>query len=148
MTNDPDPKAALAAIKAAREGMATPTAYPIGYDILYGAICSLLVAGQGLPTPWSMLALVFALSGLALLVTSWRRRFKWWVSGYSPPRARWVAYAMGVLFLGLIGMSLYGRLQGPDWLFLVSGAIGFVSAIIGSRIWMRVWRQELREDFR
>ncbi|WP_312598940.1 hypothetical protein [Brevundimonas sp.] len=69
-------------------------------------------------------------------------------ASYSPPRARWVAYAMSVLFLGLIGMSLYGRLQGPDWLFLVSGAVGFVSAIIGSRIWMRVWRQELREDVR
>lgn len=148
MTIDPDPKAALATIKAAREGVATPTAYPIGYDILYGAICGLLVAGQGLPTLWSMLVVVFALSALALLVTSWRRRFKWWVSGYSPPRARWVAYAMVVLFLGLIGMSLYGRFQGPDWLFLLSGTIGFFAAILGSRLWMRVWQQELREDVR
>lgn len=148
MTHDPGAEEALAVIRSAREGMAMPAHYPIGYDILYGAICALLVAGQGLPTPWSLLVLAFSLSGLALLVSSWRKRFKWWVGGYSPRRARWVAVVMAVLFLGLIGLSLYGRFQGPDWLFLVSGAIGFVSAIVGSRVWMRVWRKELLEDVR
>jgi len=126
--------------------MATPVDYPIGYDVLYGAICASLVAGQGLPTPWSLVVLAFALGGLGLLVASWRNRFKWWVGGYSPRRARWVAVAMAVLFLGLMGLSLYGRFLGPDWLFLVSGAIGFVSAIVGSRLWMHVWRKELSED--
>jgi hypothetical protein len=148
MTSDQDPKAALAAIKAAREGVAPPTTYPIGYDVLYGASCALLVAAQGLPAPWSMLMLVLALGGLVLMITSWRRRFKWWVSGYSPPRARWVAIVMGVLFIGLMGMSLYGRFQGPGWLFLLSGGIGFFAAILGGRIWMHVWRQELGGDVR
>ena len=53
MTQDPNPHEALAAIRAARESVPGPTGYPVGYDILYGGVCGLLVAGQGMPQPWS-----------------------------------------------------------------------------------------------
>jgi len=79
------------------------------------------------------------------MIMWWRTKFGWWVSGYSPKRARWVAFGLLAVFLGLIGLSLYGRLVGPWWLFMVSGALGFVAAIAGSRIWMSVWRRELAE---
>ncbi len=125
--------------------MAGPPDYPLGYDLLYGLVCAMLVSAQGLAPPWSMLALGLSLTGLAVMVWSWRRRFGWWIGGYSPRRARWVAYAMGAVYLGLVAMSIYGRQEGPWWLYLVSGAIGFVAAIAGSRIWMRVWRAELAE---
>lgn len=145
MTQDPNPQEALASIKAAREGLAQPTDYPIGYDLLYGAVCGLLVAGPGAPQPWSFVLLPIAMAGLALMVTSWRKTYGWWVSGYSPKRARWVAFGLGAVFVGLVLLSLYGRGAGPDWLFVVSGGVGFVAAIAGSRLWMRVWRKELSE---
>lgn len=145
MTQDPDPREALASIQAAREGAIPAADYPIGYDLLYGAVCGLLLAGPGLPHPWSIIVLPIALAGLALMITAWRKKYGWWVSGYSPKRARWVAFAMGAVFVGLVLLSLYGRGDGPDWLFLVSGGVGFVSAIVGSRLWLRVWRKELAE---
>lgn len=146
MTQDPSPHEALASIQAARSGLAPPKTYPAGYDLAYGLVCGLLVMGPGLPTPWSMLVLVLALSGLAGLIMWWRRTQRWWVSGYSPRRARWVAIGMATLFILLIGLSIYGRRVGPEWLLLVSGGLGFVSAIVGSRVWMRVWRRELAES--
>ena len=148
MTQDPTPHEALASIQAAREGLAQPTAYPIGYDLLYGAVCALLVAGQGMPDPWRFIALPIAMAGLVLMIVGWRKTFGWWVSGYSPKRARWVAFGLAAVFVGLILLSLHGRGAGPDWLFLVSGGVGFVAAIAGSRLWMHVWRKELAEGIK
>jgi len=148
MTQDPNPHEALASIKAAREGLAGPVNYPVGYDLLYGAVCGLLVAGPGAPQPWSFVVLPIAMAGLALMVASWRKTYGWWVNGYSPKRARWVAFGLGGVFVGLVLLSLYGRGAGPDWLFLVAGGLGFVAAIAGSRLWMRVWRKELAEEIR
>ncbi len=145
MTQDPDPREALASIRAARADFPGSIDYPLHYDLLYGAACGLLVAAQGMPRPWDFVALALALAGLGLMVTSWRRKFGWWVSGYSPKKARWVAFVMAGLLLGLIGLSAYGRYVGPDWLWMVSGGIGFVAAIVGSRLWMRVWRRVLAE---
>ena len=140
-----NPNDALASIRAARSSVVPTMKYPLAYDLAYGAACGLLVAGQGMPQPWSFVALPIALFGLAAIIMWWRTKFGWWVSGYSPKRARWVAFGMLAVFLGLIGLSLYGRLVGPWWLFMVSGALGFVAAIAGSRVWMSVWRRELAE---
>ena len=148
MTQDPNPREALASIQAARASLAPPTDYPVGYDLLYGAICGLLVAGPGAPQPWSFVLLPLAMAGLALMVISWRKTYGWWVSGYSPRRARWVAFGLAAVFVGLILLSLYGRGAGPDWLFLVSGGLGFVAAIAGGRLWMHVWRKELAEGIK
>jgi hypothetical protein len=145
MTQDPTPHEALAAIRDARAGLAAPTDYPIGYDLLYGAACALVVAGPGAPQPWPLIILPAALAGLAFMVSSWRARYGWWVSGYSPKRARWVAFGLGGVFVGLVLLSLYGRGAGPDWLFLLSGGLGFVAAIGGSRLWFQVWRRELAD---
>ena len=145
MTQDPNPHEALAAIQEVRAGMAPPADYPIGYDLAYGAVCALLVAGQGLPQPWSVAVLPIALGGLGGLVMWWRKKYGWWVSGYSPKRARWVAFGLVAVFLALICVTIYGRTVGPSWLYLVSGGAAFVAAIAGSRLWLHVWRKELAE---
>ena len=145
MTQDPSPHEALASIRDARAGLAPPADYPLAYDLAYGAICALLVAGQGLPQPWSTIVLPIALAGLAGLVLWWRKKYGWWVSGFSPRRARWVAFGLVGVFLALIGMTLYGRGAGPDWLYLVSGGIAFIAAIVASRLWLRAWRRDLAE---
>ena len=49
MTHEPDPKDALARIQAARSSVVRTADYPVGYDIAYGGVCALLVAGQGCP---------------------------------------------------------------------------------------------------
>lgn len=145
MTQDPNPQEALASIQAARSSVAAQTDYPIGHDLIYGAVCALIVAGQGLPQPWSLIALVVALAGIAGLVQWWRKRFGWWVSGYSPKRARWVAFGLAALFIALIGVSFWGREQGLWWIALATGPAAFVLAVGGGRMWMYVWRKELAE---
>ena len=143
---NPNPQEALAQIQAARSSVVQSADYPVGYDIAYGGVCALLVAGQGMPSPWSFIVLPIALGGLALMVAWWRKRVGWWVNGYSPKRARWVAIGLMVLFLALIGLSLYGKYAGPWWLFLVSGGIGWIAAALAGRLWMRVWRKEMSEE--
>lgn len=145
MTQNPNPQEALASIRDARAGVAPPTNYPVAYDLFYGLVCGLLVAGQGMPRPWSFIVLIVSLCGLAAMVMWWRKTHGWWVSGYSPRRARWVAFGMLAVFLGLIGVTLYGRYVGPSWLFIPSGVLGFVAAIAGSRLWLHVWRRDLAE---
>ena len=146
MSHDPQsPQDALASIRAARSSIAPSMDYPIGYDLAYGAVCGLLVAGQGMPQPWSLIVLPIALGGLAAMVMWWRKKFGWWVSGYSPKRARWVAFGLLAVFLTLIRLSLVGRSAGPWWLYMVAGALGFMAAIVGSRVWLAVWRRELAE---
>lgn len=140
-----DPNEALARIRDAREGVTGTLTYPVGWDLAYGAICGLMVASQGLPTPWAMLALVIALAGLAICVQWWRNRVGWWVSGYSPKRARWVAIGLALILIALMGLSIWGKAAGMVWMPLATGVAGFVSAIIGGRLWMRVWKRELAE---
>lgn len=148
MTQDPSPQEALASIQQARSSIVPPTDYPVGYDLIYGLICATLVAGQGLPQPWSAAVLVVAMAGLAGLIQWWRKRFGWWVSGYSPKRARWVAIPLAALFITLIGVSFWGREEGLWWISLVTGPMAFVLAIGGGRLWMHVWRKELAEQAR
>jgi len=148
MTQDPDPREALASIQAARSGVAPAADYPFGYDLVYGAACALLLAAPGMPGLWSTLALAVALAAFAGMIIWWRKKLGWWVSGYSPKRARWVSFGMVAVFVGLVFLSLHGRDEGPDWLFLLSGGLGFVTAIVGARLWMRVWRRELAEGLK
>ncbi len=145
MTQDPNPHEALASIRDARAGLALPDDYPLAYDLVYGAICAALVAGQGLPQPWSMMVLPIALGGLAGLIMWWRKKYGWWVSGYSPKRARWVAFGLMAVFLALTGLTLYGNRIGSSWLYLVSGGIAFVAAVAAGRLWLHVWRKDLAE---
>lgn len=146
MTQDPDPHEALASIRAARAELVRDTRYPVIWDLGYGAICGSLVASQTLPTAYGAPILVLAIVGLAIYVSLWRSRSGFWIDGFSPRRARWIAIGMMVVLLGLVGLALWFRSQEFWWGALIVFAGGFVTAIIGSRIWMRVWRGELVED--
>ncbi len=145
MTQDPNPKEALAAIRSARQGVPGDMKYPLSYDLLYGAACGLLVAGQALPTLWSLVCLAISLAGFGWMIQAWRKRQGWWINGYSPPRARWVAIGLGVALVGLMGLSIWGKTAGVAWTPLATGAAGFIVGILGGRLWMHVWKRELAD---
>lgn len=145
MTQDPDPREALAAIASARQAVPGDLKYPVTYDLAYGAVCGLLVAGQGMPQPWSAFVLVFSLLGLVFMIHWWRRQHGWWVNGYSPRRARWVAIGIATVLVGLMILSIWGRVSGVAWTPLATGAAGFITAIVGGRLWMHVWKRDLAE---
>lgn len=145
MNQQPDPREALDAIASARQAVPGEMKYPVAYDLMYGGVCGLLVAGQGMPQPWSALVLVASLLGLVLMIHWWKQKFGWWVSGYSPKRARWIAIGLAAVLIGLMGLSIWGKAAGIAWTPLATGAAGFVAAIVGGRIWMAVWKRELAE---
>lgn len=145
MTQDPNPHEALASIRAVRADLPGAATYPLSYDLAYGGACALLVSAQGLPRPWDFIALGVSVASFVVMIRWWRKTLGWWVSGYSPRRARWVAIGLAVGLIGLMLLSAYGRHVGPHWLWMVSAGLGFVGSIAGSRLWMRTWRKELAE---
>lgn len=145
MTDDPPPAEALAAIREARGAVGRDLRHGLGYELLYGLVCGLLVAGQGLPQPWAVLTVPIALGGLALMVRGWRARYGFWVDGFAPRRARWVALTTGAALALLMIASLAGRAMDMAWIPLVTGPVAFVVAIVCGRWWMAVYRRELQE---
>lgn len=149
MTQDPNPHEALASIQAARESVGRDLDYPVSWDMLYGLVMALLVGGQGLPTLWASLTFVVAMLGVVLSMQWWRKHYGWWVNGYSPRKARWVAFGMVAFILPLMGLSLWTRLgDGPWWLPLLAAGLAWIAAVVGGRLWLHVWRKELAEGVR
>lgn len=148
MTQEPNPHEALAAIRDARMSLGKTLDYPFGWDILYGLILALMVGGSGLPQPWSALTLLLSLGALLLMIRWWRAKVGWWVNGYSPPMARWVAIGLAAILFGLMGLSMWTRFgDGPWWAPVLSAALAFVLGIVGGRLWMHVFRKEMaRQD--
>lgn len=149
MTNEPNPQDALAEIAAARASLGQELNYPFAYDLAYGGILALMVGGAGLQSPWSTITLGISLTALVLMVQWWRKRVGWWVNGFSPPRARWVAFGLMGVVLALMGLSFWPRFgDGPLWVAFVAGGLAGLAGIIGGRIWMAVYRQELKATAR
>ena len=88
MTDELDPQEALASIQDARAGLTRDLDYPVTWDMTYGLVLALLVGGQGLPTVWASVTFVFAMLGVVLSMQWWRKRYGWWISGYSPRKAK------------------------------------------------------------
>ncbi|MBN8553742.1 MAG: hypothetical protein J0L52_12705 [Caulobacterales bacterium] len=149
MTNESDPREALAEIAAARASLGQELSYPFLYDLAYGGVLALMVGGAGLQSPWSTITLGVSLTALVLMINWWRKHTGWWVNGFSPPRARWVAIGLSVVVMALMGLSFWPRFgDGPLWVALVAGALAGIAGIIGGRLWMAVYRRELRETAR
>lgn len=147
MADDVDPAEALASIREARAGVGRSMDYPPIWDVVFGLIVAAMVGAQGLPQISSALVLLGTLAALFWMVKWWRDRFGWWVSAYSPKRARWVALAMLPLIFGCLGLSWWTRLfDGPWWAPLLGGALAFVITIVFGRWWMQIYRSELAGD--
>jgi len=145
MTNESDPREALAEIAAAREAVAQDLNYPVIWDLGYGVLLAAMIGGAALGQPWSAPILLGSLAGLFFMIQSWRKRLGWWVNGFSPPRARWVAIGLGVALAPLMGLSLWARFgDAPGWIPLLAGGLAGLAGVVGGRIWLAVYRQELK----
>lgn len=144
---DPNPHEALAAIRDARSAVGRDMKYPVTWDIGYGAVCASIVGSQGLSQPWGILLLGVSLCALALMVRWWRDKMGWWVNGYGPKRARWVAFGLAAALIGLIGVSLWAKYNdGLWWIPAISAALAFAASIIAGRLWMRAYRRDLKAE--
>ncbi|MDI1326459.1 MAG: hypothetical protein PSV23_06635 [Brevundimonas sp.] len=149
MTDDPRPAEALAAIAEARRSVHDRIAtHGWRYDLSYAAICAGMVGAQVLDIPLNVSGMTVGVLLLVVMFQAEARRTGVMVTGVSPRQARWVAIAMGLLLAGaMFGMVLARRVADPAVLpLIVAGvmAASFLVALIGSRVWRRVYRAEMR----
>lgn len=154
MTNDPanqsgpTPTEALAAIARSRRAVHDRV---VGrgwrYDLTYAAIMAGMVGGQALDNPFNVSASTLGLLALVLLFQDEARRTGVRVTGVSPKHARWVAIGIGIVAAALIVGVAIVRRQLPQFdvgvLAASTGAVAFLVALIGSRVWRRVYRAEM-----
>ena len=150
MTEDhPTPAEALAAIQRSRQSVHDRVA--IGgwfYDLAYAVLAAFMVGGQALESPFNISASSIGLLGLAALFQFESRRTGLRLTGVSPKWARWVAIGIGLVCAAIMVGLVWVRRELPDapvWqVAAVSAGLAFVVALIGSRIWRRVYRAEMR----
>lgn len=143
MTEDPNPREALASIQTAREGLNDRVSPSLAYDLTCAGFWAILVAGQGLQTPWSYYTLAVAFAGLALCLRWWKTRHGFSAINATPGTRR-VGTVMVVLLLLLMAVSMWSKSTGMAWIPLATGATGFVVAVVCGRVWVWAYRKDLR----
>lgn len=148
MTDPSDPAEALAAIRRSQAKVHRRVASGgWRYDLTYSALCAMMVGTQVLDLPFNTLGVTL---GVALLVVLFRReadRLGVTVTGLTPKHARGVAIGIGLVFVPLMlaAIVLNRKVSSPETLALGGvglAALAFVVALIGSRLWRRVYRRE------
>lgn len=148
MTDPQDPAEALAAIQASRKVVHDRVATGgWRYDLTYSALVAGMVGGQALDTPYNITATTLGLAGLVLIFQAETRRTGLKITGVSPRYARWVAVSIGLIAAAVIvGLAVVRRTMPEAPHLLIGGvaaAVAFVVALVGSRVWRRVYRAEM-----
>jgi len=101
---------------------------------------------QALPFPYNTLASALCTVALAIAYRGWVRATGVSVLGFTPKRARWVAFALGLALLVIILTALALKVRAGLWWAPLAGApVAAAAAYFASRRWMEVYRRELRE---
>ncbi len=143
------PAEALGALHIARADLASRLDEGSwSYDLIYSGLAGVIVGGQALPLGWNAIASVVGALALGLLARDWARRKGVWVCGVSPRRARWVAVGLGVCIAVLCGSVFLMTYAGVSrWIALPGGVVAAIIALVGSRLWRKVYRRDLQDDF-
>lgn len=144
---DTTPAEALEAIARSRQAVQERVAAGgWRYDLLYSAIVAGMVGSQVLDGPFNVVGMTLGVLALVVMFQAETRRIGVRVTGVSPRQARWVAIALGVVMAAVMFavVALKYRTATPTGLLAAGAmAIGFVVALVGSRVWRRVYRAEM-----
>jgi peptidoglycan/LPS O-acetylase OafA/YrhL len=149
MNTQPDPAEALAAIAEARRNVHDRVAtHGWRYDLTYAGLVAVMVGAQSLDQPYGVTGVALGVAGLAVIFQRETRRTGVRVTGVSPRRARWVAIGLGLLMAAaMMGMVALRHLTPPGFplvpAVLAVMVLAFAAALIGSRVWRRVYRAEM-----
>ncbi len=145
MTEELDPRAALAMAERTRERMAERAATPPWYAPLYGIGCGLIVAGGGLPQPWGMALVVAGLLFVLLLYLRWTQSSGLSVNGYRAGTTRVIAVGLAIAMVALLlaGLALREKL-GLVWAPIFCGVVGALVAAFASAAWDKAWQAQIR----
>ena len=139
-------RAALEGMMAAERRLAEGPDYPMWRHAVFGAIMAGLTLAQGFGAHGLPLT-VFAMAGIAWIVTDDRRRYGMFVNGYRKGRTLQLTLGLVVLVLGAMGVEIYARTQGlPLWVKLATAGAVFFAATGASIWWTRIYQRELRGE--
>jgi len=113
------------------------------YHIALGVAAGAMITAQGMAQPWGILVTLAFLLSIPAFIAWWRRQHGWWVSGYSPRQARWVAVAMG---LALAACLAWSYLAPSIWGSLCAGVVAATIVAALGFAWMAVWRREVHSE--
>ncbi len=114
------------------------------YDTAYSILVAGLAGGAALAMPFKVIAIAVCIAGLLLLAKAWASHYGVWLSGTTPPRARWVAYGLGLGIVPLLVLNMIwaDEKTWPMWLPFAVCTLAFAAAFAGSRLWRTVYRRE------
>jgi hypothetical protein len=145
MTEELDPRSALALAERTRERMAARAATPAWYAPLYGLGCGLIIAGGGLPQPWGILLVTVGIVSVALLYMRWTQSSGLSVNGYRAGATRVIAVGLAIAMVALMLAGLALRAQmGLVWAPVLCGAVGALVAAFASAAWDKAWQAQIR----
>lgn len=142
------PAEALAAIQRSRRDVQRKVAAGSWrYDLSYSAICAMMVGTQVLDMPLNTLGVAIGVLLLAVLFRREADRLGVSITGLSPRRARWVAIGLGLVLLPLMLLAIQLNHRASPGVPVALGAaalmaVAFIVCLIGSRLWLRVYRRE------
>lgn len=152
MTDDQQtPAEALAAIEKSRRAVHDRAAAGgWGYDLTYAVVTAGMVGGQAFDNPWNVVASTLGVLALIIVFRHETRRTGLRLTGLSPRWARSLSVGIGLLFAAaIIGLALVRRQAPGVSAEAVAGAaalVTFGAALIGARVWRRVYRAGMRLD--
>ena len=145
MTEELDPREALALAERTRNRMLERAATPPYYAPLYGLCCGLIVTGGGLPQPWGLLLVAVGVLAVGLLYWRWTQSSGLSVNGYRAGTTRMIAVGLAVALVVLLlaGLALREML-GLVWAPFLCGAAAALIAALASAAWDKAWRAQIR----
>lgn len=113
------------------------------YDLIYAGLVGLMVAGFALPLPFNLINEAVFLVLLLLLARWWKQRTGVWLSGVWPKKARWVAIGLGVAVILIAFVNVLWSWRGGGIAAgLACGLAAAALALIGARLWTKIYRRE------
>lgn len=137
---------ALEAVRRSREAVARRLSKGSWiYDLAYGTVVAGIVGAQAFDPPFGILITSLCIVGLVVMMRVWANLTGVSVTGLNPPRARWVAIALGVVMAFMIvGAAALHRDGRPVVLIVLLAVVAGVIAVAASRLWLKVFIAETR----
>jgi hypothetical protein len=138
-----DPNDALAAVRAARAGVAGRARWSLARHAAFGGLMGGLIASYALPFPASLGGLVLCLALTGVVAATDRRRDGFFVNGYRAGRTRRIAIGIALFTIAALALAVWAQGAGLWWVPLVLGVLVFGVATRASIAWERAYQREL-----
>lgn len=140
-------RTALAGLDVDRVRLASRVVTPWWYHPIYAASLATLVFSQTLPGVWPLPVVVGAVVSLAVLRTSYDKKYGISIGKPPGPRTRTLLVAVvAILALSMIAVRVMQHVGASQWWALIPVAITAASALVRGRRYDDALRRELAHD--